>query len=93
MQVELLCEHLIDSASISDVTIAVSCEEIADSWLDNLHDWMVAKDCSARAFDAFALALQKPGLSVPVSVERKFANRALNLLRQHEQATDNDDEI
>ena len=93
MQANLLLKHLVESASIVDAAIVISCEEIADSWMENLYEWMVSKSCSARAFDIFALALQRPGLYVPVAVERKFANLSMNLLRNESHEDESDDEL
>ena len=93
LQVDLLCEHLIDSTTIFDATIVLNCGEIADSWMGQLYEWMVFRNCSARTFGAFALALQTPGIRLPVLVEQNFANRATNLLRNEDLAQDSDDEL
>lgn len=105
LQVDLLCEHLVDSATISDATILISCSKITatDLWVEQLYEWMVLKNCSARSFGAFAIALQTPTVllvRLPVLVEQKFANRATNLLRNEdlvqdgcEDDDDDDDEL
>ena len=95
LQTETLLKHLLDSASIQDAIVVLSCDEIADGWTDALYQWMVSKGCSPKAFDNFALAMQKSGLNVPTSVEQKFSNRAMNILR-HDSEIDNygdDDEL
>lgn len=82
-----------DSASIVDASIVISCDEIAESWTEKLYEWMVCKQCSGRAFDVFALATQRPGLQIPILVEQKFSNRATNLFRRDDLADDSDDEL
>ena len=93
IQVDLLCEHLIDSAAIVDATIVLNYGDTADSWVEQLYEWMIFKGCSARAFGAFALALQTPSIRLPVTVEQKFSIRATNLLRNEDLANDSDDEL
>jgi hypothetical protein len=93
VQVELASRHLMESASTFDANVVLACEDIADAWMEHLYEWMVLNKCSARVFDAFTLALQKPELHVPVTVEHKFAKRAMNLFRNEDDAADNDDEL
>jgi len=92
-QVDLLCEHLIDSAATVDATIVMSCSESEDSWMNQFFEWMVFKNCSARNFGVFALALQSPEIHFSVSVEQKFAIRATNLQRSEDLAEESDDEL
>lgn len=93
LQVDFLCRHLIDSAAIVDATIVLSYGDIADLYVEQLYEWMIFKGCSARAFGAFAIALQTLSIRVPVMMEQKFAIRATNLLRNDDFANDSDDEL
>jgi hypothetical protein len=93
VQVELAARHLMESASTIDAIVVIACEDIADAWMGHLYEWMVLNKCSVRAFDVFTLALQKPELRVSVTVEHKFAKRAMNLFRHENQTLDDDDEL
>ncbi|CAB9520853.1 expressed unknown protein [Seminavis robusta] len=92
-QVELLCRHLLDTATTVDASVVTGCEEIAESWMEHLYEWMILQECTVGAFDVFALALQRPGSRVPINVEQKFANRAMTLFRAQDDAADSDDEL
>lgn len=75
----LLLPHLLSSASISDAIVALRHEDFTKPVLDFLYGWMVERGVEGRAFEIFALALQRSGLpsSQDVSVEQNFASRAL----------------
>jgi hypothetical protein len=78
-ETEMLLSHLLLSASILDAWNVLVKEDISKSTLDFLYEWMVERDdLDARAFEIFALAFQRSGLSLDhVSLEQKFASRAL----------------
>jgi hypothetical protein len=78
-ETEMLLSHLLLSASILDAWNFLKKEEISKSTLDFLYEWMVERDdLDARAFEIFALAFQRSGLSLDyVSLEQNFASRAL----------------
>lgn len=75
----MLLSHLLLSASIVDAWNVLKKEDISRSTLDFLYEWMVERDdLDARAFEIFALAFQRSGLSLDfISLEQKFASRAL----------------
>jgi hypothetical protein len=78
-ETEMLLSHLLLSASIVDAWNVLKKEDISRSTLDFLYEWMVERDdLDARAFEIFALAFQRSGLSLDfISLEQKFASRAL----------------
>lgn len=87
-QVEVLFLHLLSCCSVSDAESVLTSSIWAnmDEGLHFLHNWLLAQKLSnkdgmavQRAFDTFALALQKrPDLLVTVDVqlEQQFANQA-----------------
>jgi hypothetical protein len=75
----MLLSHLLLSASILDAWNVLKKEDISKSTIDFLYEWMVERDdLDARAFEIFALAFQRSGLSLDyVLLEQNFASRAL----------------
>jgi hypothetical protein len=91
---QLLLQHLLASASISDATVALKRDDFSRSVLDFFYTWMVENDVDGRAFEIFAMALQRPGLilSSDVSLEQNFASRALQQYKKNQSLTlTNDD--
>jgi hypothetical protein len=87
-EVELFLCHILASASIMDACNVLKSEEISKSTLEFLYEWMVEQEVDGRAFEIFALALQRPGL-VFVSLEQHFASRALQQYKKnHSMSTD-----
>jgi hypothetical protein len=78
-QGDLLLSYLLPGASITDAAAVLRNEEVSRPILDSLYLWMVDHEMEGRAFDIFALALQRPGLAArnDVSLEQRFASRAL----------------
>jgi hypothetical protein len=60
-----------------DASILLKSEEISKAIIEYLYEWMVEYGMDGRTFEVFALALQRPGLRVDVSLEQRFASRAL----------------
>jgi hypothetical protein len=90
----LLLSHLLSCASISDVTAVLKQEQISKSMLESLYRWMVDHEMEGRAFEIFALGLQRPGLaaSPDVSLEQRFASRALWQYKKEQSISLNSDE-
>ena len=83
-----------NSASTLDAGLVVASDDISESWIIDLYEWMVHMDCSARAFEVFALALQRPEVGVPLTVEHRYANHAIKLLQADDLVgADSDDEL
>jgi hypothetical protein len=75
--------HLLDSASITDASKVLNDEQITTQTIGMLYSWMVEQPLHARAFEIFAIALQRPGKwSKNVSFEQQFASRALQKYKQ-----------
>jgi prophage maintenance system killer protein len=85
-QIETVLLQLLRSASISDAYYVVMNERIAASTFDALYSWMVKQGeeaLNARAFEIFALALQRSRRwSNSVALEQKFASRAMRKNKQ-----------
>ena len=93
-QTEAICFHLLNSASTLDAAIVVASDDFSHSWINDLYEWMVNKDCSARAFEVFALALQGLDKGAAVAAEHRFANHAIKLLQVDDLGVaDSDDEL
>jgi hypothetical protein len=60
-----------------DASMILKSEEISKAILEYLYEWMVERCMDGRTFEVFALALQRPGLRVDVSLEQRFASRAV----------------
>lgn len=92
----LLLSHLLSCASISDVTGVLKQEDFSKSILESLYRWMVEHQMEGRTFEIFALGLQRPGLSVAasdnVSLEQRFASRALWQYKKEQSLTLNSDD-
>jgi hypothetical protein len=84
-ELHLVLLHLVTSCSIADAHAVLLSETVTAAHLGYLYQWMVENDCSAGAFDSFAIAMQKQNVLVDVQVEQRFASRAMSLLRIHDQ--------
>lgn len=77
-----------------DACIVLKCDDISKRTLEFLYEWMVFNNIDGRAFEVFALGLQRHGLRLDVSLENSFASRALQLSKSHgRSAEDNPDEL
>lgn len=78
-QGEPLLAHLLSCASANDAAVFLKSNEASPTILNNLYLWMVEREMDGRAFEAFALALQRPLITTrtDVSLEQHFASRAL----------------
>lgn len=72
-----LLSHFLSCASISDVVIVLKHEETSKATLESLYRWMVENELEGRAFEIFALGMLRPGLVHDVSLEQRFASRAM----------------
>jgi hypothetical protein len=77
--------HLLQCCSIADAHAVLRSESVTAARLGYLYQWMVENDCSAGAFDSFAIAMQRSDVLVDVQVEQRFASRAMSLLQIHDQ--------
>jgi hypothetical protein len=85
---QLLLLHLLISASILDAYVVLTRDDFSKPTLDFLYGWMVENDVDGRAFEIFALALQRPGLILSdVSLEQNFASRALQQYKKVQSST------
>jgi hypothetical protein len=85
---QLLLLHLLISDSILDAYVVLKRDDFSKPTLDFLYGWMVENDVDGRAFEIFALALQRPGLiSSDVSLEQNFASRALQQYKKDQSLT------
>jgi hypothetical protein len=86
---QLLLLHLLISASILDAYVVLKRDDFSKPTLDFLYGWMVENDVDGRAFEIFALALQRPGLisSSDVSLEQNFESRALQQYKKDQSLT------
>lgn len=68
-------------------------DDFSKPTLSFLYGWMVENNVDGRAFEIFALALQRPGLMSDVSLEQSFASRSLQQYKkdQYLSLTDNSD--
>jgi hypothetical protein len=74
-----LLRHLLAGVSILDATHVLKLTERAR--VEFLYDWMIDHNVSAEAFEAFALAFVT--CSGSISLEQRFASRALERHRHH----------
>jgi hypothetical protein len=81
-KMEQLMKHLLDAISIHDASTLLKEEDITDDMLQFLYNWMLANDgIASDAYDVFALALQRKDVTVNVSLQQRFASRALQRYR------------
>lgn len=83
---QYLC-HILASASIMDASIVLKKDDEFESTLPFLYTWMVQKDLDGRAFEIFALALQRRGILLSesdVSLEQSFASRSLQQYKKND---------
>lgn len=52
-------------------------DDVEQRDIDFLYEWMVERDVPLDSFEPFALALQRKDLMDDVSLQQKFASRAL----------------
>ena len=79
--------HILASASILDASIVLKRDDESESTLPFLYTWMVQKDLDGRAFEIFALALQRRGILLSesdVSLEQSFASRSLQQYKKND---------
>ena len=82
---QYLC-HVLSSASIMDASIVLKRDDGSESMLSFLYTWMIQKDLDGRAFEIFALALQRRGILLSasdVSLEQSFASRSLQQYKRN----------
>lgn len=72
-----LLVHLLSCASIADVVIVLKHEETSKVMLESLYGWMVEQGLEGRAFEIFAVGMQRAGLIHNVFLEQRFASRAM----------------
>eukprot|EP00934_Nitzschia_sp_Nitz4_P004051 Nitzschia sp. Nitz4//scaffold122_size67431//53195//56308//NITZ4_006094-RA/size67431-augustus-gene-0.59-mRNA-1//-1//CDS//3329534430//4041//frame0 len=79
-----LFSYLLETATISDVVSAMKSEDFTKEVLEYVYTWMIGNQIESRAFELFALALQRQDLplSEHVSMEQNFASRAAMLHKQ-----------
>jgi hypothetical protein len=87
-ELDLVLLHLLQSCSIADAHAVLLSDSVTVAHLGYLYQWMVENDCTAGAFDSFAIAMQRSDVLVDVQVEQRFASRAMSLLQIHDQGDD-----
>lgn len=91
-ELDLLLEHLLRAMSISDACYLLKQEDMEKKTLAFLYDWMIDANMPVSSFEVFALALQRRDLMDDVSMQQKFASRALQMYRNtNEDDTDRDE--
>lgn len=88
-----LLSLLLPCASISDATSVLKHLEVSPSLLESLYHWMVEKEMDGRAFEIFALGLQRPVLATvyDVSLEQRFASRSFLQYKKEQSMSLNSD--
>ena len=80
----MLLQHLLSLVTIYDVCRLVKHDDIEQRDIDFLYGWMMERDVPLNSFEAFALALQRKDVMDDVSLQQKFASRALQFYKSHE---------
>lgn len=77
------------ASTIYDACTMLKHEEISKPVLEFLYDWMTTQidGVEANAFESFALALQRRDLGGEVSLQQKFASRALQRYRNQQESS------
>lgn len=85
-----LFKHLLSSLSVVASERILISELMSTHHLLFLYKWMITNDIPRESFDAFALAMQCPGVMVHVEVEQKFSTKALDFLSYDEDNQDDE---
>ena len=89
-ELKLLLAHLLRATTISDACYLLKQDDVGKSTLEFLYEWMVDENMPLGAYESFALALQRRDLLDDVSLQQKFASRALHMNRTSD---DDNDEL
>lgn len=84
----MLLQHLLSLVTICDVCHVLRHDDVEQRDIDFLYGWMVERDVPLNSFEPFALALQRKDLMDDVSLQQKFASRALQFYK----SPDDDDD-